>query len=79
MPIEREPVAWDIDLTPLIDVPVVIETEDGGRRKTVITDVVTQDIQLGDMICPLPRRLIMEDDENDWMDIHVLKSVVRAE
>lgn len=77
--IDSNPVLWDIDLTPLLDVPVVIETEDGGRRNTIITGVAFHKIQFGELICPLPDRLILENDLNDFINVSVVKSVRRKQ
>jgi hypothetical protein len=75
MSIERNPVIWDLDLTPILDTPVTIVTEEGGRRHTTITDVVFKDIQLGDLICPVPKRFILEGDANDFIEVAVIESV----
>lgn len=65
--INRNPIRWDLDLTPILDKPVEIETPDGGIRRTTITDVVFLDVELGDLICPLPQKLVLENDSNDWI------------
>lgn len=64
--INRNPVKWDLDLTAILDRPVEIETPDGGRRRTTITKVIFLEVELGELICPLPQRLIL-DDANDWI------------
>lgn len=67
MTINRNPVQWDLDLTQILDKPVEIETPDGGVRRTTITDVTFLNVELDDLICPLPQRMILEDDSNDWI------------
>lgn len=74
MMIDRNPALWDIDLSPFCDVPVVIETDEGGRRDTVIKKIECKTIAIGDLDCPLPRRLVLDDD-NDWISIEVVRSI----
>jgi hypothetical protein len=74
MSIERNPVSWDLDMTPILDTPVIVETEDGGQRRTVIRHVEFLDIQLGELMCPLPKRIYMDDDA-DWIEVTNIKSI----
>ena len=75
MSIDKDPVSWDLDISPLIGVPVVIETEDGMYRNTIITALKCKDVDLGGMLCPLPERFILENNESDFIDLRVIKSV----
>jgi hypothetical protein len=43
--------------------------------QSTITDVVFKDIQLGDLICPVPKRFILEGDANDFIEVAVIESV----
>lgn len=77
MAIDKNPIRWDLDLTPIIDCPVTIHTLDGGRRRTVITAVEYLDVELVGMICPIPHRLILEGDSSDWVSVENIERVER--
>ncbi len=78
MAIDKNPIQWDLDLTPIIDVPVTIHTLDGGRRETVITAVEYLDVEMAGMICPIPQRFVLEGDSSDWVAMENIERVERA-
>jgi hypothetical protein len=73
--INRNPVRWDLDLSPLVNVPVLVETVDGGARRGLITKVDFREVELDGLMCPIPDRLVMDSDANDWIGVDVVHRV----
>jgi hypothetical protein len=72
--IDKDPVEWKIDLSPLMGKMVKVEFINGKYRNVEIKKVESRNITLGGSVYQFPVRL-MFDDMFDWANFDMIKSI----